>query len=613
MNNRPIFPLRLKLAVSFTLLATLAVGAVSYIAYQNTRQQLDRDIRARLRDAVSIAALQVDGDAHATLSQVGQESTPEYLQLKTTLQHIRDAGTNYRFVYTMRQGEDGSIVFIVDAEESPEDVSHLGDIYDDASDFLKNNIATINEAAIEDEMYTDKWGTWLTGYAPIYRSDGTREGILGIDISAANVLEAERQALTRYLTIFVLSLIPIALIGFLLGTILASPIARLTASAARSAGGDLNQRVDIRTNDEFSILGDAFNATVAQLNSMVSNLERRVDERTTALSRRTSQLQASVRVARAAAAIKDPASLLDEVARLISEQFNLYHTGIFLLDENSRYAVLQAASSEGGQKMLARGHRLQVGGQGIVGFSAAQKRPRVALDTGMDAVYFNNPDLPRTRSEAALPLIVRERVIGILDIQSELSQAFNPDDIEIFQVLADQLALAIENARLFSQMEATLNQISQVDVRRINETWDNLTRSKALAYQYTVFGIRSLSQQDSQESADGKLRIPISLHSQKIGEIRVKRQEDSERWTEREKNMLTEIAAQVGLALENARLLSDAHQRAARERAIGEIATRIGAAHDVDAILRVAAQEIGKAISDSEVIVQIRSTELEAE
>lgn len=612
MNNRAFISLRLKLAVSFALLAILTVGVVSYISFQNTRKQLDLDIRARLRDAVSIAALQIDGDIHTTLTQTEQEITPEYLQIKTTLQKIRDAGTNYRYVYTMRQDENGNVVFIVDAEEDPTLVSHLGDVYDDASDFLKKNIATIDEAVVEDEMYTDKWGTWLTGYAPIYRSDGTRDGILGMDISAENILAQERQALSRYLGLFGVLAVPIAIFGFLLGMILAAPIAKLTASATRFANGDLNHRVDIRTNDEFSILGEAFNSTVTQLNSLVTDLERRVEERTIALSRRTSQLQASARVARVAAAIKDPASLLNETARLISEQFNFYHAGIFLLDENSEYAILQAASSEGGQRMLERGHRLQVGGQGIVGFAAAQKRPRIALDTGADAVYFDNPDLPHTRSEAALPLIARERVIGVLDIQSEKPQAFSSEDIETFQTLADQLALAIENARLFNQMELTLSQISQVDTNRVQETWGTLARAKAMAYQYTALGIHPIPQQDPQEATDGKLKIPIPLYTQKIGEIRVKQKEGSEHWTEREKNMLAEIAAQVGLALENARLLSDAQQRAARERAISEIAARIGAAHDLDAILRVTAQEIGKAISDSEIVVQVRAQELEA-
>jgi GAF domain-containing protein len=613
MNNRAFISLRLKLAASFAVLSIITVGVVSYLAYQNTRDQLQLDIRARLRDAVSIAALQVDGDLHAAMTQPEQEATPEYLQMKTVLQKIRDAGTNYRFVYTMRQDENGNVVFIVDAEENPEDVSHLGDIYDDASDFLKNNIATIREAVVEDEMYTDKWGTWLTGYAPIYRSDGTYEGIIGMDISAEKVVEQERQALIRYLAIFGFSSVPSAIIGFLLGIILAAPIAKLTSAATKFASGDFAYRVDIRSNDEFAILGETFNATFAQLNSLVTNLEQRVEERTTALSRRTSQLQASARVARAAAAIKEPVALLNEVARLISEQFDFYHAGIFLLDENSEYAILQAASSNGGKRMLERGHRLQVGGQGIVGYAAAQKRPRIALDTGADAVYFDNPDLPQTRSEAALPLIVRERVIGVLDIQSEIPQAFSPEDIEIFQTLADQLALAIENARLFNQMEMTLNQISEGNSVRVNETWGNLARTKALAYQYTALGIQSIPQQNPGDATDGNFKVAIPLHNQQIGEIRVKQKEGSELWTEREKNMLSEIAAQVGLALENARLLNDAQQRAIRERAISEIAARIGAAHDVDSILRVTAQEIGKAISDSEVVVQIRSQELEAE
>ncbi|MCL4825109.1 MAG: GAF domain-containing protein, partial [Anaerolineales bacterium] len=109
---------------------------------------------------------------------------------------------------------------------------------------------------------------------------------------------------------------------------------------------------------------------------------------------------------------------------------------------------------------------------------------------------------------------------------------------------------------------------------------------------------------------DDQLIVPILLHNQKIGEIAAKRSEGD--WEAREQAMLAEIAAQVALALENARLLDEARQRAIHERTVGEVVSHIGAAHDMDAVLRVAAQEIGKALGDSEVVVQIRAEELEA-
>lgn len=611
-RNQRFVPMRAKMALGFILMSMFAIGLTAYIYYQNTKAILDQDIRERLRDSVAIAALQVNGDLHAQLTDPSQEGSPTYLQLKETLQKVRDASTNIAFVYTMRQDAQGNVVFIVDAEESEEDVSHLGDIYDSASPWLKKNFTSIQGPVIEDKIYHDEWGDWLTGYAPIYTSDGRRDAILGMDIAAADVIAREEQALTTSLFIFFGSILPVALLGWLFGIILTRPIIKLMKGAELFSAGDFSHRVEIVTNDEIGILGQAFNTTATRLGELVARLEQRVDDRTNALTRRTSQLQASAQVARQAAAIKDTPTLLNDAVRLISDQFGFYHAGIFLLDNNNEYAVLQAASSVGGQRMLARGHRLQVGKQGVVGFSVSQKHSRVALDTGADAVYFDNPDLPNTRSEAALPLIVQESVIGVLDIQSEKPQAFTSEDIEVFQTLADQLALAIENSRLINEMNFAVQQLQQTATNRTRGVWGEISQSQGFAYQYTPLGIQPATKDTSSAGEDGKLTIPISLHNQKIGEIRVKRKEESEAWDSREQNMLEKIASQVALALENARLLDEAQQRAVRERSISEIAARIGSAHDVDAILRVTAQEIGKAIGDSEVIVQIRGQEREA-
>ena len=608
MNKGQRFlPLRVKLAIGFALISILAVGSTSFIYYQNSKTQLRQGIRDRLLDSVSIAALQVDSLSHSQLTNPSQEGGPAYLRLKKSLQSIRDSGTNIEFVYTMRPDAQGNIMFIVDAEESEEDISHLGDLYPDSGPVLAANFLTMSEPMLEDEIYTDEWGSHLSGYAPFYMQDGTREGVLAMDISANDILALERQALLRSLFIFFGSTIILTIVGWFLGTALTASLTKLTEGAEKLASGDLGHRVRVTTHDEVEILANSFNVTAEKLKGLVTGLEQRVEERTTALSRKTSQLQAAAQVARKSAAIKDTGSLLNDAVRLISDQFGFYHAGIFLLDENRDYALLVAASSQGGQRMLGRGHRLQVGSQGIVGFAAAQKRSRIALDTGADAVFFNNPDLPSTRSEAALPLIVHERVIGVLDIQSEKPQAFTAEDIEIFQTLADQLALAIENTRLFEEMNNAVKQLEQTATRRVRNAWNQISRTKNPAYQYTPLGVQPLVTPNRPETGSGKLTVPILLHNQKIGEIKVRRKEETEKWDPREETMLGEIATQIALALENARLLDEAQQRAMSERAISEIAAHIGSAHDIDAILRVTAQEIGRALGDSEVTVQIRA------
>ena len=144
--------------------------------------------------------------------------------------------------------------------------------------------------------------------------------------------------------------------------------------------------------DEFVKTQRAARQTLDTLREERSTLEARVEERTAGLARKTEQLRATSYIARKTAEVQDLATLLETVAHLVTDQFGFYHTGIFLINESGNQVVLQAASSEGGQRMVERGHSLTIGMQGIVGYVAAQKKPRIALDVGRDAVFFNNPD-----------------------------------------------------------------------------------------------------------------------------------------------------------------------------------------------------------------------------
>ncbi len=203
-------------------------------------------------------------------------------------------------------------------------------------------------------------------------------------------------------------------LGFslLLSRSVAIPLRRLTGVMAEVGRGNLGLRGEVVSTDETGRLTVAFNQMVSQLQALQAGLEEQVARRTAELARRTAQLEAAATVAREAAEIRDLDTLLNETVRLISDRFGFYHAGIFLLDERGEYAVLQAASSEGGQQMLARGHRLAVGKVGIVGYVAATGQPRIALDVGEDAVFFDNPDLPLPRSAVALPLPGGGRALG---------------------------------------------------------------------------------------------------------------------------------------------------------------------------------------------------------
>ncbi|MDM8532434.1 GAF domain-containing protein [Anaerolineales bacterium HSG25] len=173
--------------------------------------------------------------------------------------------------------------------------------------------------------------------------------------------------------------------------------------------------------------------------------------------RRAAQLKAVAQVGEAVSEMIDLQEILSQAVDLIKERFKLYHVSIFVVDEQTEWAVVKASTGEVGQIMVNRPHRLKVGSNSIVGYVTANARPRIALDVGEDAVWFNNPLLPQTRSEMALPLLAHGGlVMGALDVQSVEADAFGKDDIEILQIMADQLTAATEKANLFEQTQRRL-------------------------------------------------------------------------------------------------------------------------------------------------------------
>jgi GAF domain-containing protein len=352
-------------------------------------------------------------------------------------------------------------------------------------------------------------------------------------------------------------------------------------------------------------------------------LEEEVAQRTADLARRGTQLEAAARVARDAAMIRDVEALLAETAELVSERFGFYHTGLFLLDEMGEYAVLRAASSEGGRRMLARGHRLGKG-VGLVGNVAAWGEPRIALDVGMDAVYFDNPDLPETRSEMALPLRVREEVIGVLDVQSREPEAFGEEDVAVLQTLADQVAVAINNAQLVQQVQESLEAERRAYGEIGRDAWRELIRtSPALAQRYDPGSIlpsegvwreemRRAVQEGRMAPAPGAtpgggpaVAVPVQVRGQVVGVLDAHKPAGAGDWSAEEAALLQAMVEQLGVALDSARLYQDTQRRAAQDRLLGEVAARMRETLDMDTVLQSSIREMGEALGLAEVEVRL--------
>ncbi len=365
----------------------------------------------------------------------------------------------------------------------------------------------------------------------------------------------------------------------------------------------------LRNNTERDRLSEASRANQA-LKAIQDELEAHIAERTSKLVEKTSQMRASAEITRRAATLQNPAELLEQVVALISSEFKLHQVGIFLNAEDGESTVFQASSSAEGRKMIEAGFRLKIGQQGIVGAVAADKKVRIARDVDKSTEFLYSAEFPDTRSEVALPLIARDEAIGVLDLQSTHPDAFSEEDIDILQTMADQIALAIENARLLAESGNAIAQLQSVMAENIRTAWKTKSAKDKLAYTYTPLGIANATGKDTGQDGAQSLKIPIQLRGEQIGQIRLQRRED-DHWTQREESLIAELATQVGLAIENARLLEEAEQRAERERLISEITTRATQTLDVEIMLQQLIRELGSAIGSANTFIQIGLTDPE--
>jgi GAF domain-containing protein/HAMP domain-containing protein len=458
--------------------------------------------------------------------------------------------------------------------------------------------------------------------------------------SLASVVEAERvlQAvaalqeelenstrslvLARILPVGGVILAVMAVIGLLLADRLADPIHRLASAAQQIGAGQWDVPLPQAGNDEIGVLSQAFATMTGQLRELMEGLEQRVAERTRELEYRAVQLATAAEVSRAATSVLNPDELMRQTVDLIRDRFGFYYVGLFLLDGSRRWAVLRAGTGEAGRQMLEAVHRLQVGGESMVGWCTTNLQARIALDVGDEAVRFDNPLLPETRSEMALPLISRGQVIGALNVQSTEVAAFSDEDIAVLQTMADHLAVTIDNARLFREVQASLEEAQAIHRHYLQEAWEGFTSLSdlKLGYRYIAPDVtfpeeawlpamtEAVQQGVAATAADGgegvELAVPITLRGQTIGVLGLRRDEAGG-WTADDVAVVQAVAEQVALTLENMRLFEETRRRARREEIIREITTKMRGSTDLDAILQTTIQELAKVLGTSRTFVQL--------
>ncbi len=400
-----------------------------------------------------------------------------------------------------------------------------------------------------------------------------------------------------------------------LGRLIFKPLDTLAEGATIIGAGDLQYRIPIAGDDEVSFLARRFNEMAERLRELVVALEEKVQAGAEELDLRRHQLEAVAVVGRGAVNIRSVPLLLKTTVDAISERFGYYHAGIFLVDEGRAWARLMAASSEGGQRMLARNHRLRVGRQGIVGMTVATAEPRIALDVGEDSVWFNTPELPNTRSEMALPLVDDSgAVIGVLDVQSSEPNAFSQGDVRILRLLADQLSVALQNARLSERAQQALEELDAMQQDETRAGWARIvSRLRPQAYEYDRLSVNPVLPVPTPEGvfADQAaartvrqggvttLFEPVQYRGQTLGMIALS--DPGREWTDEELELIEGVSDQVAVALENARLFEEA-QRNARHQALlnyvlnAASSTSLGSGEALGDIAGILSQGLGMAV-----------------
>lgn len=529
--------------------------------------------------------------------------------------------------------EAGYALFGINPDELPADEFFKQTVFDAGSEELKVITRRMTAGGNGINIVQINGVDTYISYSPI-RANGYSLALVipvsemqGAIIVARNEIQAQIQSAIRTaVLVLLILLLGAVLISLVVGQVIAAPVVRLTEVASQITQGDLSVRSTSTTRDEIGTLAGSFNTMTARLLQTLGGLEKTVEERTAELvaanqrnERRARQFEAIAQVTRTISSTRDLENILEQIPEVIHRDFGFYHIGIFLLDTAREYAVLSASNSEGGKTMLANGHRLKVGETGIVGFVTGTGRPRVALNTGTDAIFFNNAELPETRSEIALPLRVGEEVIGALDVQSTEPNAFDEQDVRVLGTLADQVSIAIQNARQYERTRAALAESDALSRQFIQTGWSQFTKSQRLegirhtGAKSTLLYRKPGKAEDRSRSNTSQLRprgrgavlsLPIKLRGEVIGTVDV-RSPENRQWDPDEMDIVAAILERAAIAMENARLLADSQKLAAKERTIGEISARISAQSEIEELLKTAVQELGRTLPGTRIAIQL--------
>jgi GAF domain-containing protein/HAMP domain-containing protein len=458
------------------------------------------------------------------------------------------------------------------------------------------------------------------------------------EIDEAEALNSYVQSRNFTIVLTGVTILVAVFVGLFVATYIARPIINLTQIAASIAAGNLNQRARFVPGNEIGVLATAFNSMTDQLRALIGSLEERI-------ASRTRRLEIVTNVSERVSAILEVDPLLIEVVNQVQKHFRYYHAHIYLLDEQSKNLVVAAGTGQAGETMKQAGHSIPLNAQTSLVARAARSGQVVRVDNVYEAEdWLPNRLLPDTRSEMAIPIVlgVENQVVGVLDVQEDKIAGLDESDANVLRSLANQVAVAIRNARLFKQVETALAEARMAQERYTAQVWQDTKRAQgsvehlyvrpaaspipevileegekqALTQQQPA--IISVYDQVSSDLSEETLPVqqtliaPVKLGGQVIGALQLHRASPStsvepamDAWAEQDLAFVEAVLDQLAQTAENLRLFEETREQAARERLIGQIGDKFRRAPDLETLLKLGVEELSRVLKPNRTFIRL--------
>jgi len=453
------------------------------------------------------------------------------------------------------------------------------------------------------------------------------QAVILAEIYKSEVLESAREAQVLTILIVIGSIILTIIAAFIISRTLTQPLTELTQIAGQIADGNLNIRAATDRKDETGPIAVVLNDMTAQVQNLSGTLEEHVTERTHQLQSKNEQLISAMDVSKSLISTSNTREMIQQVVELIQQRLNLYFVGLYLIDDKQKYAVLKAGTGQDGLAMVKRGHRIRIEERSMVGWSIVNNQAQVLLEAEQESSRLNTHELPVTLSEASISLRSGGQVLGAFYFQSSDPGTFDEEMITVLQTISDQVALVLDNSRLYSEIQQSI----VIDLKKYSKTthmsWLEKLCALPVGNQLDSIGLIPAKALDQGNEGWVK-KVPIKIHGRTIGYINTQKcsekrseidkqpfeettgeisnfDQDIEIWKPEELASLETLANQMGDRLDSVRFIESTHHSPERERLISEVSNRIRASLDVQTVIQTAVKEIRDALRLQEVELRI--------